>query len=116
MRQLCDRCKVPRALSVDDLTADPRLGAVGLRVGETIYEPGGCERCGGTGYRGRVGVFEVLQIDENVRHLINEQTDSNEIDKVAIRAGMTTMVDDGIAKCRAGVTSPAEVLRVTTIR
>jgi general secretion pathway protein E len=116
VRQLCDRCKVPRSLSSDDLTADPRLGAVGLRVGETIYDPGGCERCGGTGYRGRVGVFEVLQIDEDVRHLINAQTDSNEIDKVAIRAGMTTMVDDGTAKCRAGITSPSEVLRVTTIR
>jgi general secretion pathway protein E len=116
VRQLCDRCKIRRGLTPADLAADPRYNALGLRVGETIYEPRSCERCGNTGYRGRVGVFEVLKIDENVRGLINVQTDSNAIDKAAVEAGMTTMVDDGVAKCRAGMTSAAEVLRVTTIR
>ncbi len=116
VRQLCDRCKTHRKLSQADLAADPRYSAVGLKVGETIFEPGKCERCGGTGYRGRVGVFEVLQVTDDVRHLINVQTDSVSIDKAAMQAGMTTMVEDGVAKCRAGVTSPAEILRVTTIR
>jgi general secretion pathway protein E len=116
VRKLCDRCKTQRKLSPADFAADPRYSAVGLKVGETIFEPGKCERCGGTGYRGRLGVFEVLQITEDVRRLINIQTDSVSIDKAAILAGMTTMVDDGAAKCRAGVTSPAEILRVTTIR
>ena len=116
VRQLCDRCKTHRKLSPADFAADPRFSAVGLKVGETIFEPGKCERCGGTGYRGRVGVFEILQITEDVRHLISVQTDSVSIDKAATQAGMTTMVDDGVAKCRAGVTSPAEILRVTTIR
>jgi general secretion pathway protein E len=116
VRQLCDRCKAPRSLSHRDFAADPRFEALGFRAGETIYEPKGCERCGGTGYRGRVGVFEVLTIDESVRGLINAQTDGNTIDRAAVLAGMTTMVDDGVAKCRAGITSPSEVLRVTTIR
>jgi general secretion pathway protein E len=116
VRQLCDRCKTQRKLSDADFAADPRYMAVGLKIGETIFEPGKCERCGGTGYRGRVGVFEVLQVTEDVRHLINVQTDSVSIDKAAMQAGMTTMVEDGLAKCRAGVTSPAEILRVTTIR
>ena len=116
VRQLCDRCKTQRNLSTADFAADPRYSAIGLKIGETIFEPGKCERCGGTGYRGRLGVFEILQITEDVRHLINVQTDSVSIDKAAIAAGMTTMVDDGAAKCRAGVTSPAEILRVTTIR
>jgi len=116
VRQLCDRCKTKRYLTPADLAADPRFEALGFRVGETIYEPKGCERCGGTGYRGRVGVFEVLKIDASVRGLINAQTDSTAIDKAAVAAGMTTMVDDGVAKCRAGVTSASEVLRVTTIR
>jgi general secretion pathway protein E len=116
VRQLCDRCKTPRSLSHADFADDPRFEALGFKVGETIYEPKGCERCGGTGYRGRVGVFEVLTIDESVRGLINAQTDGNTIDHAAVQAGMTTMVDDGVAKCRAGVTSPDEVLRVTTIR
>jgi general secretion pathway protein E len=116
VRQLCDRCKTRRNLTHADFTADPRFEALGFKTGETIYEPKGCERCGGTGYRGRVGVFEVLTIDENVRGLINAQTDGNTIDHAAVLAGMTTMVDDGVAKCRAGITSPNEVLRVTTIR
>jgi general secretion pathway protein E len=116
VRQLCDRCKTRRDLTSHDFAADPRFEALGFRVGETIYEPKGCERCGGTGYRGRVGVFEVLTINESVRGLINAQTDGNTIDHAAVQAGMTTMVDDGVAKCRAGITSPNEVLRVTTIR
>jgi general secretion pathway protein E len=116
VRQLCDRCKAPRSLNPQDFAADPRFEALGFKVGETICEPRGCERCGGTGYRGRVGVFEVLTIDENVRGLINAETDGNTIDRAAVNAGMTTMVDDGVAKCRAGITSPSEVLRVTTIR
>jgi general secretion pathway protein E len=116
VRQLCDRCKTVRSLVPSDFAADPRFEALGFATGETIYEPKGCERCGGTGYRGRVGVFEVLTIDESVRSLINAQTDGNTIDRAAVQAGMTTMVDDGVAKCRAGITSPSEVLRVTTIR
>src|ERR1700716_4346381 len=58
VRQLCDRCKTKRDLTPADLAADPRYSAVGLKVGEPIFEPGKCERCGGTGYRGRGGVFE----------------------------------------------------------
>src|SRR6202047_872783 len=81
VRQLCDRCKTKRDLTPADFAADPRFNALGFRVGETIYEPKGCERCGGTGYRGRVGVFEVLKIDESVRDLIHAQTDGNAIDK-----------------------------------
>ena len=76
----------------------------------------GCERCGGVGYRGRCGVFEVLEINEEVRRLIDSQSDWSSIDKVAIRNGMTTMVDDGLAKCQTGMTSAAEILRVTSVR
>jgi general secretion pathway protein E len=116
VRQLCDRCKSPRLLTPADIAADPRYAALGLAAGELIHEPGGCERCGGTGYRGRIGVFEILSIDDDIRGLIDKQSGSTTIDRAAVEAGMTTMIDDGIAKCRAGVTSAAEVLRVTTIR
>jgi general secretion pathway protein E len=116
VRQLCERCKSPRELLPSDLVADPRYSALGLKAGEIIHEPKGCERCGGTGYRGRVGVFEVLEINDRVRHLIRPDTDSSTIDSAAVSAGMTTMIDDGVAKCRGGMTSPAEVLRVATIR
>jgi general secretion pathway protein E len=116
VRQLCDRCKTPKALSAGDFAEDPRLGALGFRNGEMLHAPCGCERCGGTGYRGRLGVFEILELTDEIRDLIGEKTDGLKIDQAAIRFGMTTMVDDGIAKCRAGLTSPAELLRVTTVR
>ena len=105
-----------RSLVEADFTEDPRLTAFGFKAGETLHEPCGCERCGGTGYRGRLGVFEVLELTNEIRELIGEKTDGLKIDQTAIRTGMTTMLDDGIAKCRAGLTSPAEILRVTTTR
>ncbi|WP_407180554.1 GspE/PulE family protein [Bradyrhizobium sp. STM 3562] len=116
VRQLCERCKSPRSLGEANFVEDPRLAAFGFRPGETLHEPCGCDRCGGTGYRGRLGVFELLELTNEIRELIGEKTDGLKIDEAAIRAGMTTMLDDGIAKCRAGLTSPAEILRVTTMR
>jgi len=116
VRILCDRCKTKRTLAAKDLSADPRYTALGLEAGETVHEPAGCERCGGTGYRGRAGVFEILEIIGDVRRLVGSHTDAATLDEAAARGGMTTMIDDAIAKCRAGVTSAAEVLRVTTVR
>lgn len=116
VRRLCDHCKSPRTLSEADLAGDRRLGVLGFQAGETLREPCGCERCSGTGYRGRLGVFEILELTNDLRELIGEKTDGLRIDETAIRAGMTTMLDDGLAKCRAGLTSPAEILRVTTVR
>lgn len=116
VRQLCDRCKTPKILTEADFAEDPRLGAFGFQCGETFQAPFGCERCGGTGYRGRLGVFEILELSNEIRELVGEKTDGLKIDQAAIRAGMTTMLDDGVAKCRAGLTSPAEILRVTTVR
>ena len=116
MRLLCDRCKAQHALKAEDLAIDPRYGMLGFKTGDTVHEPKGCDRCGGTGYRGRSGVFECLEMTENVRGLIGSHTGSGEIEEAAVRNGMTTMIEDAVAKCRAGVTSAAEVLRVTTVR
>jgi len=116
VRLLCDRCKTERKLSATDLDGDPRLAPLGLKIGETIFEPKGCERCGGVGYRGRVGVFEVLDVTGEVRDLIGPNAESGALDAAAMKAGMTTMIDDAVGKCRIGATSVAEALRVTTIR
>jgi general secretion pathway protein E len=116
VRQLCERCKTPKALEDADIAEDPRLAELGFRAGEVLHAPCGCERCSGTGYRGRLGVFEVLEMTNEIRSLIGEKTDGHKIDQAAIRGGMTTMIADGVAKCRAGLTSPAELLRVTTAR
>jgi general secretion pathway protein E len=115
VRILCERCKERRVLTAADIATDPRYKVLGFRPGETVCHPVGCERCGGIGYRGRCGVFEVLELTDEVRSLIGKNTDSKLINATAVRDGMTAMVDDAIAKCRNGVTSAAEVLRVTTI-
>jgi general secretion pathway protein E len=116
VRVLCERCKVKRQLARADLDADPRYEVCGLRVGDIVHEPKGCERCGSVGYRGRIGVFEALDVSGEVRDLIGPKVDSHTLDDAGRRAGMTTMMDDALAKCRAGATSVAEVLRVTTVR
>ena len=116
VRMLCDRCKVPHRLSEADLARDPRFAVIGFKCGEVVHEAGGCERCGGTGYRGRNGVFEILEMSDEVRALIGPQTDSHSIDAAAMRGGMTTMLEDAVAKCRAGLTTVPEVFRVTTVR
>jgi len=116
VRVLCERCKVERQLSTESIAADPRYPMLGLNVGDCVHEPGGCERCGGTGYRGRTGIFEVLEVTDEVRRLTQARSDSATIRRAAMDAGMTTMFEDGAAKCRTGVTSAAEVFRVTTMR
>jgi general secretion pathway protein E len=116
VRVLCDRCKVPRDVTADDLDTDPRLPALGFRRGDRLWRHAGCDRCGGVGYRGRVGVFEVLDVTGEVRDLIGPEAETGALDAAAARAGMTTMIDDAARKCREGVTSVAEALRVTTVR
>ncbi len=116
VRLLCDRCKTERRLTEADFDADPRLATLGFKVGEPVFAPKGCERCGGVGYRGRSGVFEVLDVTGEVRDLIGPNAASGALDDAAVRAGMTTMIDDAVVKCRSGATSFAEALRVTTIR
>ncbi|MDZ4178271.1 MAG: type II secretion system protein GspE, partial [Coriobacteriia bacterium] len=78
----------------------------------SIYRPGGCKKCGGTGYRGRMGVHEVLQISEEISRLTVEEATADEIKKVAVREGMLTLKEDGLEKVRMGQTSIEEILRV----
>jgi general secretion pathway protein E len=116
VRMLCDRCKTARQLRPADLTAPSQYATIGLRAAEVVHEPVGCDHCSGTGYRGRTGVFELLELTDQVRGLIGARSDSGTLTQAATAAGMTTMFEHAVAKCRAGVTSAAEVLRVTTVR
>jgi general secretion pathway protein E len=115
VRILCDRCKAERRLTAADIAKDPRYAMLDLRAGDPVQESSGCDHCSGTGYRGRTGVFEVLEASDDIRRLVGARADSDTITRAAIGSGMTTMFEDGVAKCRAGITSAAEVLRVTTV-
>jgi len=114
VRVLCEHCKQPRRLTADDFTADRRCASLGFKIGEIVHDPKGCESCGFTGFRGRKGLFEVLDVSAEVRKAIGPKTEAVELEHVARQEGMTTMVEDGVAKCRAGLTTLDEVFRVTT--
>jgi general secretion pathway protein E len=116
VRVLCNGCKDRHELTEQDLVADPRYQLLGFAAGEAIYRPVGCESCGGTGYRERAGIFELLELTDEVRPFVGAEADALVIDRAAIRAGMTTMLDDAIEKCRIGMTAASEVLRVTSAR
>ena len=113
VRVLCEQCKIVRPLSATERERDERFALLGFEVGDVVAHPKGCEWCGFTGYRGRQGLFEALAVSPKVREGIKPKTETAEIERLAREEGMTTMVEDGVAKCRAGITTVDEVFRVT---
>jgi type IV pilus assembly protein PilB len=107
VRVLCPHCKQPTR------APESLLGDYGVRVGEA-FDPVGCSRCSNTGYRGRVGIYEVMSLGEQIRQLVLDHASVDEIAAVAEQQGMSRMREDGIAKVRAGQTSIAEIERLTT--
>jgi general secretion pathway protein E len=81
--------------------------------GTPIFRAAGCEECSGTGYRGRSGIYELLLMNESIRELILKHASADVIKAAAVAKGMRTLRDDGWLKVREGVTTVAEVLRVT---
>jgi type IV pilus assembly protein PilB len=108
-RTLCNSCKQATVLGVE------QLAAAGFRSRFEVeaYEPVGCARCGGTGYKGRVGLYEVMTISDDIRRLTIERASADEIRAAAVREGMHGLREDGLAKVAAGVTSLSEVSRVS---
>ena len=80
-----------------------------------VYMGKGCKMCHGTGYQGRLGIFEVLEVTNTIKELIVEKKDSDTIEAKAVEEGMTTMLDDGLEKVARGITTVEEVLRVTKV-
>jgi general secretion pathway protein E len=113
IRVLCERCKASRRLSTDDLVRDHRCTALGLKSGDVVHDAKGCEWCSFSGFHGRQGVFEVMEVAPTVRDAIGPKTNTAALEEIARRDGMSTMIEDGVAKCRAGLTTIDEVFRVT---
>jgi type IV pilus assembly protein PilB len=106
VRMLCKHCKRLQTVS------EAVLAEHGL-AGAEPYEPVGCSRCGGTGYRGRVALYEVMTVSEPIRALILERSSVDDMVAVALSEGMQRLRDDGLRKVREGLTSIAEVERMT---
>ena len=82
---------------------------------QQIYSGKGCKICHETGFSGRIGVFELLEVSKEIKKLIIEKSDADDIVTQALKEGMTTMLDDGLDKVKKGLTTIEEVLRVTKI-
>ena len=111
VRKLCDNCKAPVTLNESQMRM---LGIDPARAQATqVYGPMGCSKCRHTGYKGRVGIFEIFEIDDEVRHLINDNLSSPQLRRRARELGMRTLREDGVRKVLAGLTSAEEVLSIT---
>jgi general secretion pathway protein E len=113
VRKLCPDCRegyAPDGELLRRLRADEALPG---GAPATLYRAVGCAACGGTGYRGRLGVIEVLPMNDEVRHLILSEPDARAIERAARTGGMRTLYEDALAKAASGLTSVEEVLRTT---
>jgi type IV pilus assembly protein PilB len=111
VRRLCAQCKQPGAATETELRA-LNLEPTGL-AGAQVMNPVGCEQCRGTGYKGRIGLFEIFVLDDSVRHLINNRRSTVLLRQRARELGMRTLREDGFRKVLAGLTSAKEVISVT---
>jgi general secretion pathway protein E len=112
VRVLCPECKAPVAPG-DDFLAVLAASDLELDPPRTIYAARGCEACNNTGFNGRVGIFEMMMMSDAVRRLTISRASANEIGRAAKADGMITMLEDGLSKVAAGITTFEEVRRVT---
>ena len=115
-RKLCERCKRPVEIEEEALEElrfpFERFGGGDAEDGGfTFYEAVGCERCGRTGYRGRIGIYEMMVVGEETRDLVLKRASADEIRQEAEAGGMIPLRADGLIKAARGITTIDEILR-----
>jgi len=111
VRRICPSCKQPSELSETELRA---LRIEPGQAGDAQVMRGvGCDQCRGTGYKGRMGIFEIFIIDDEVRHMINQRRSTLHLRQRARELGMRTLREDGVRKVLAGMTTAEEVISIT---
>lgn len=109
VRKICPHCAQEIPLTPEEA----HLLNIDLRKFATIRRGTGCERCANTGYRGRLGLYELLIVSDEVRHVISNNGDANAIREQAVKEGMRTLRGDALTKLYNGITTPEEIVRVT---
>jgi type IV pilus assembly protein PilB len=112
-RRLCEKCKRPVKVEEETLSGlgFPTEHFAWEVEGYTFYEAVGCERCGGTGYRGRIGVYEMMVVTDDIREIVLKQASVDEVRETAKEIGMIPLREDGLLKAAQGITAIEEVLR-----
>jgi general secretion pathway protein E len=108
VRRVCVKCRQPA-----EMAAEAAREISGGNGAVQVYEGRGCEECAHTGYRGRTGIYELLLVTDTVRGLILKRSSADVIKDAAVKEGMRTLREDGWRKVLAGITTVAEVVRVT---
>jgi type IV pilus assembly protein PilB len=111
VRRICPNCRQPADLSESEMRA-LRIDPSQLRDAQ-VMQGKGCEQCRGTGYKGRMGIFEIFVFDDEVRHMINKRSATLSLRQRARELGMRTLREDGVRKVLAGLTSAEEVISIT---
>lgn len=109
VRKICPHCSYGSSLT----DVEAKLLEISIAELPKVYHGHGCSRCGDTGYRGRVGLYELMIVSDGIRKLINSDADANQIHRQAVDEGMITLRADALKKLSSGITSPEEVVRVT---
>lgn len=119
VRKICDMCRTSKTVQKEELmeyiSQEMIAKYFGNKQAFTVYKGVGCKICHFTGYTGRIGIFEVIEMTSKIRDLITKRSNSDAIAKQAILDGMTTMIEDGLQKIVKGATTMEEVLRVTKV-
>ena len=117
VRKICMQCRMSIDMNQTDMSGSVPKQMIEKYKKEgqemRVYKGKGCPVCHGTGYDGRIGLFEVMTIDEEIRAAIMAKKDAQEITNIAVANGMTTMMEDGVKKVLDGLTTIDEILRVT---
>jgi len=113
VRELCPECRLPYQPMAAELEECGLAPGSELLRDATFFRPNGCPNCRDSGYRGRTGIYELLQVDDDIRALVMDRADAGNIRRAAMASGMRTLRMDGALKALAGETSIEEVLRVT---
>ncbi len=110
VRTLCPACRVAQAPAPAEATL---LAGLDLPAAQSVYSAAGCDACGGSGFRGRTGVYELLLVDESIRRIIHDGADELALREASVRVGMRTLRRDGARWIASGATSLPELVRVT---
>lgn len=120
VRTICPKCRASHTLTKEEeslIEKQPQVKRIINKFRKNkkarVYKGKGCSFCGHTGYKGRIGIFEVMDISEQVKELIMQRANSDEIRKQAVKEGMALIIEDGVKKMLNGITTLEEVLRAT---
>ncbi len=113
VRKICEHCKESQIISDAEYKRIANvIGKRKINSNRIFYKGIGCNKCNQTGYNGRIGIYEVILMDNDIRQGILRKASADEIKQIAIKNGMTTMVEDGFTKAAEGITTIEEILRV----